>query len=165
MECGIGDSYYQQEKTDVETFTFLTILGMDYAATILLMLFAVVAKRHAERIMEKIKLAAQRVRAGKRLAQLMQHEDIKAELKAFFVSLDADGSGTLDADEWSKGVTANPALMSRYFGDITVEEQLAMFAQMDTDGSGDLSWDEFVAGAQQFEPKAAAPKKVQYRWF
>ena len=99
------------------------------------------------------------------MAQLMQHEDIKAELKAFFVSLDADGSGTLDADEWSKGVTANPALMSRYFGDITVEEQLAMFAQMDTDGSGDLSWDEFVAGAQQFEPKAAAPKKVQYRWF
>lgn len=150
LVCGSGDAYYQQEKTDIETFTFFSLMGMDYTTTVALMIMALILKRNADRAVERMKVVTQRMRTRKRLAQLMEFDDIKAELKAMYESLDVDGDGKLTAEEWSEGLASNQKLISRYFGDTTAEDHMAVFELLDTDGSGALSWDEFVTGAEQF---------------
>ena len=74
------------------------------------------------------------------------------KLKALFASLDADGNGSVDAEEWSSALTdpKNRKLAKKFFGKMKNKKALKKaFKKLDVDGSGDLTWDEFVAGSKR----------------
>jgi len=85
-------------------------------------------------------------RASQALVDAMNTTEGKAQLLELWQSLDSDGDGVITAKEWGRGVGANSAIMSRYFGGQTLDEVGKAFKRLDTDGSGDLTWEEFEAG-------------------
>lgn len=61
-------------------------------------------------------------------------DDIK-EIKQLFMSLDANGDGTLTLDEIQKGLK----------GMDNAEQIMEMMKGADTDGSGEINYTEFIA--------------------
>ena len=60
-----------------------------------------------------------------------------------------DSDGGSGCSEWSAGLEANQAILTKYFGDsVSSSDGGHLFRQIDTDGSGSLSWDEFCDGAR-----------------
>ena len=89
----------------------------------------------------------QKKNAAKKLAAALATEEGRNELKALYESLDGDGDGKLNAEEWSTGLAANAKIVGKYFGGVSADETAETFSKIDKDGSGELSWEEFLDGA------------------
>jgi Ca2+-binding EF-hand superfamily protein len=83
-----------------------------------------------------------------KMAEAMQADDSKAELKAFFDLLDKDNNGKVSSKEWGHAVTKQKELMAKYFGGMTPAEIGQAFKRIDLNKDGSLSWEEFVAAAE-----------------
>mmetsp|Transcript_33037 Transcript_33037/g.65706 ORF Transcript_33037/g.65706 Transcript_33037/m.65706 type:complete len:168 (-) Transcript_33037:315-818(-) len=86
--------------------------------------------------------------AALKLADALETEEGRAELKALFTTLDKDGDGKVTSKEWGKAVKKNKDMLAKYFGGAELKEIGQAFKRLDADGSGDLTWDEFIAGAK-----------------
>ena len=84
-----------------------------------------------------------------RLAQTLETEEGKAELRALFDTLDKDGDGRVTGKEWGSAVYKNQDMIKKYFGGKNIKQIGKAFSRIDADGSDDLTWDEFVAASQR----------------
>ena len=63
----------------------------------------------------------QKKTAAKKLAAALATEEGRNELKALYESLDGDGDGKLNAEEWSTGLAANAKIVGKYFGGVSAQ--------------------------------------------
>ena len=68
-----------------------------------------------------------------------------AEYRTLFLSIDADGGGTIDPDEMLS------AMHGAGRADVTAADVAALFAAIDEDGNGELDVDEFVEAMSRME--------------
>ena len=94
------------------------------------------------------------------LAKAMTTDEGKAELRLLFDTMDADGNGSVSAQEWSSKICENKALASKFFGDVsainmddansrtkTWKVVRESFERLDMSGDGQLTWEEFEFAA------------------
>jgi len=82
------------------------------------------------------------------MADVMQTDEGRAALKAFFDTLDKDGNGKVSSKEWGKALGQQKELMAKYFGGSTPAEIGQAFKRIDANGDGNLTWEEFVAASE-----------------
>ena len=69
-------------------------------------------------------------------------------------------AGKVGPQEWALEVTSNKAILSKLFGQATLQQIVCLFNKLDKDKSGGLSWDEFSHGAEALR-KSSRKKKVK----
>merc|ERR1712193_518890 len=82
-----------------------------------------------------------------KVAEVMQTDDGKAELKAFFDLLDKDQNGKVSSKEWGHALGKQKDLMAKYFGGLTPAEIGQAFKRIDVNKDGNLTWEEFESAA------------------
>ena len=90
----------------------------------------------------RAKLSARRLRE--------QNEQLEAEARAIFASLDCNSDGMLDMSEIVTALSESGMVDS---------EAEQFFLSLDTDNNNLLSMDEFVAGFQQYRQRARPPEQ------
>lgn len=86
----------------------------------------------------------------KAMKEAFAKEESKAELKALWDTLDADGDGKISGKEWGSKVYANKDVMAKFFGGTDMASIGKGFNRIDTDGDDMLTWDEFTANVSKY---------------
>ena len=81
------------------------------------------------------------------IASALASAEGRAELKALFDALDANGDGAVSSKEWGQGLGKNQALMQKHFGGATAAEVGRQFNRIDADDDRKLTWSEMLSAA------------------